>query len=236
MFTGIEIPFTFALLYPTLNYLWFPIKKKEIEKEIKYEPNQLKGIELYNYEIKKSGPTYVLINNVNVAIPNNNTYREENKYLSKHLILDQKKSDPNHYNDFWQINDKEDIGKSLVMTKTIVNKKMLDKILKNYDITDQDKTNFPLKANIHKYKNGAYYIYVHRYKNCAYHKAALIATDKEKLIKYIFWNSKRLPFTSTVFSIGVTGLSLLWFDYAFYYSTSSYKPTDYPPFHYKRFL
>ena len=125
------------------------------------------------------------------------------------------------------------------MTKTILNKKMLVKILKNYNITYQDRTNFPLKANMYKYKNGAYYINIDRYKNCAYHKGGLIATDKEKLIKYIFWNSKRLPFTSTVFSIGVTGLSLLWLDYAFSdvnSLTTWYKPTDYPPFHYKRFL
>jgi hypothetical protein len=212
MFTGIEVPFALAFLYPALNYWWFPKIKPDIEKEIKHESQEMEGVEIYDYHSVYHPPTYVNVNNIMVPI-GGHTAKERKALLSKHISKDKQTV----YFNYWQVDNDIDINKSFAKEAHINNYSALERTFKYYNIpVDNFAINLPLKVNYFNYKNG-----------CYFHNVGGVATDKDLLIKKTLW-SKRLPLTITVPIITGVCVGACWFHYAF-----SYGPY-YPPFHPKR--
>jgi hypothetical protein len=219
MITGIEIPFTLALLYPGLNYIWlFPKLKPEVEKEIQHEAQEMDGVEMYDYHMESTAPTYVNVNNVMIPI-GGGMNRVSKFLLSKHISKDKQKE----YFNYLQIDDEADSKLSHTKTSHINTQAAFIKTFKYYNIpTDRFAVNLPLKIKYYNYKNGFYI-----------HKIGYVASNKDKLVKEVLWR-KRLPLTVTIPSIAVVCLTGCWFYYA---PKNDYGwNTYYPPFHYKRIM
>jgi hypothetical protein len=217
MFTGIEIPFIVALLYPSLTYYWlYPKIKPEVEKEIEHEQQEMDGVEMWDYHNETVPPTYINLNNIIVPV-GGGMNRVTKILLTKHISKDKKKE----YFNFHQLEDEADIKLSKTKSSHINTQEAFMKTFKYYNIpTDRFAINLPLKIDYYNYKNGFYI-----------HKFGLVASSKDKLVKEILWR-KRLPLTMTVPIIAGTCLTMCWLHYALVrnYNFSNY----YPPFHYKR--
>lgn len=217
MFTGIEIPFEFAFIYPGLNYYWwYPKLKPDVEKEIEKEDQEMDGVEMWDYHNESIPPTYVNVNNIMVPV-GGGIDRVTKMLLTKHISKDKQKE----YFNFHQIEDETDAKLSRTKSSHINTQEAFIKTFKYYNIsTDRFAVNLPLKINYYNYKNGFYI-----------HKFGLVASDKNKLVKEVLWR-KRLPLTVTVPVFAGTCLTLCWLHYAFVrnYNFSHY----YPPFHPKR--
>ncbi len=216
MFTGIEIPYMLALLYPSLNYIWwFPKISKETENAIHHVPEEMHGIEIYHYQPVYHPPTYVNANNVMIPI-GGYTSREKRPLYAKHISPDRK----NEYFNYWQINDNKDINMSFTHKSHINSEAALIHTFNEYNIPlDRFAINLPLEVRHYNYKNGMYL-----------NNMAGVATDRSKLLKEVLW-CKRLPLTMIVPITAATGLLACWL----YYGTKSlYTAEYYPPFHSKR--
>jgi hypothetical protein len=220
MFTGIELPFLAALLYPSLNFIWlFPKLKPEVEKEVEHEQQEMDGVEIWDYHMDTAPRAYVNVNNIIVPV-GGGMNKVKKMLLSKHISKDKKKE----YFNFHQIEDDVDIKQSHTKTSHINTQEAFRKTFKYYNIpTDRFAVNLPLMVKYYNYKNGLYI-----------HKLGLVASSKDKLVKEILWR-KRLPLTMTIPIIAGTCLTMCWFHYAFGYQ-SIYLDLYYPPFHYKRIM
>lgn len=222
MITGIEIPYLFAFIYPSLNYKWlFPKIKPNIEKEIEHEPQEMDGVHIYDYHLTTSPPTYVNFNNIMLPI-GGGTYKDKKILLTKQISKDKKKE----YFNFSQIDDDNDVKESLTKTRHINLHSELNKTFYHYRIpTDRFAINLPLEIKYYHYKNGFYI-----------HRATGIASNKDNLIKEVLW-SKRLPLTITIPTIAGIGLVCCWVYYALDNTSGYYyKSPYYPPFHPKRII
>lgn len=220
MITGIEIPYLLALFYPSLNHIWlWPKLKPDVEKEIQHEPQEMDGVEIYDYHLQTAPPTYVNVNNIMIPV-GGGTFKEKKCLLTKHISTDKKKE----YFNYHQIEDKDDIKMSFTKESHINTQSALTKTFYHYRIpTDRFAINLPLHINYYHYKDGFYI-----------HKLGNIASNKDKLVKEILWR-KRLPLTITIPTIAGIGLMCCWTYYAIepdYIYTNKY----YPPFHYKRIM
>ena len=220
MITGLEIPFTLALLYPGLNKYWlYPKIKPDIEKEVEHEKQEMDGVEMKDYHMESIAPTYVNVNNIMVPV-GGGMNRVTKFLLSKHISKDKQKE----YFNFLQIEDEVDSKLSHTKTSHINTQEAFIKTFKYYNIpTDRFAVNLPLKIDYYNYKNGFYI-----------HKIGYIASDKEKLVKEILWR-KRLPLSVTIPSIATICLVSCWFHYVLSYK-SIYLEPYYPPFHYRRIM
>lgn len=218
MITGIEIPYFFALLYPSLNYIWlFPKLKPNVEKEIEHELKPIDGVEIYDYQLETEPATYINVGNIMVPI-GGGTFKDRRFLLSKHISTDKKQE----YFNYRPIDDKIDINMSFTKESHINTHSALAKTFKHYLIpTDKFAINLPLHINYYHYKDGIYL-----------HKIGLVGSNKDKLVQAVLWQ-KRLPFTMTIPIIAGAGLVCCWTYYAIQ-SDYSYYPKYYPPFHYKR--
>lgn len=219
MITGLEIPFTLALLYPSLTYYWlFPKIKPDVEKEIEHEQQEMDGVEMWDYHNETVPPTYVNVNNIILPV-GGGMNRVTKILLTKHISKDKKKE----YFNFHQLEDEADIKLGKTKSSHINTQEAFIKTFKYYNIpTDRFAINLPLKIDYYNYKNGFYI-----------HKIGLVASDKEKLVREILWR-KRLPLTVTIPIIATTCLTMCWVYYALDVTYPYYKPHYYPPFHYKR--
>jgi hypothetical protein len=218
MITGLEIPFIFALLYPSLNYIWlWPKLKPDIEKEIEHEQQEMDGVEIWDYHNEYSPPIYLNLNNIVIPV-GGYTSKVTKTLLTKHISKDKQKE----YHQYYQIDNEEDSKRSHTKTSHINTQEAFVKTFKYYNIpTDRFAINLPLKINYYNYKNGFYL-----------HRLGGIASDKEKLVKDVLWR-KRLPLTITIPSITMLCFTACWLYYAIS-SHSIYSEPYYPPFHYKR--
>ena len=88
MITGLEIPFLIALLYPGLNkYWWYPKIKPDVEKEIEHEPEEMDGVEMWDYHMETAPPVYVNVNNVILPVGGGMS-KVKKMLLSKHISKD----------------------------------------------------------------------------------------------------------------------------------------------------
>ncbi len=217
MFTGIEFPYILALLYPSLNYVWwFPKISKKTENEIRHVPEEMHGIQIYHYQSVYHPPTYVNVSNVMVPI-GGYTSKEKRPLYAKHISPDKK----NEYFNYWQIDDNTDINMSFTHKSHINSDAALTHTFNTYNIPlDRFAINLPLEVRYYNYKNGMYL-----------NNVAGVATDKSKLLKEVQW-CKRLPWTMTVPITAASGLLTCWL---YYGMQSPYAATEYyPPFHPKR--
>ena len=221
MFTGLEIPFTLALLYPGLNhYWWYPKLKPDVEKEIEKEDQEMDGVEMFDYHNESVPPVYVNLNNIILPV-GGGMNRVTKVLLTKHISKDKEKE----YFNFHQIEDETDIKLSKTKSSHINTQEAFKKTFRYYNIpTDRFAVNLPLKIKYYNYKNGFYI-----------HKLGLIASNKDKLVNEILWR-KRLPLTVTIPIIAGTCLTMCWIYYAFDGTYPYYKSQYYPPFHYKRIV
>lgn len=215
MITGIEVPYLLALLYPGLNYIWwYPKIQPDVEKEIKHEPDEMDGVEMYDYHQAYYPPTYVNVNNIAVPVGGHMS-KEKKALLTKHISKDKQKE----YFNFWQINDNADINMSFTKKSHINTQSALEKTFKHYNIPlDRFAINLPLEVNYYNYKNGFYL-----------HRLAGLATDRSRLVKEALWR-RRMPLTITIPAVAGIGLFCCWTWYAIqpdYY----YIPKYYAPFH-----
>jgi hypothetical protein len=219
MITGIEVPYLLAFFYPSLNYFWlWPKLKPDVEKEIEHEPEEMDGVEMYDYHTEYQAPVYANINNVVIPVVSGNTYKVTKALLTKHISKDKKKE----YFNFHQIEDESDYKLSHTKTSHINTQEAFIKTFKYYNIpTDRFAVNLPLKVHYHNYKNGFYI-----------HRLGGIASNKDKLVREVLWR-RRMPLTITIPAIAGMGLFCCWFYYAiqpdYYYHTKYYAP-----FHPKR--
>jgi hypothetical protein len=219
MITGIEIPFTLALLYPSLTVYWlYPKLKPDVEKEIEHEQQEMDGVEMWDYHMETAPPVYVNVNNIILPV-GGGTSKVKKMLLSKHISKDKKKE----YFNFHQIDDELDTKQSHTKTSHINTQAAFEKTFKYYNIpTDRFAVNLPLMVKYHNYKNGLYV-----------HKLGLVASSKDKLVSEVLWR-KRLPLTMTIPIIAGTCLTMCWF---YYVLESNYNWNKYyPPFHYKRIM
>lgn len=214
MITGIEVPYLLALLYPSLNYIWlWPKLKPDVEKEIEHEPQEMDGVEMYDYHTEYQAPVYTNINNIVIPVSVGNTYKVTKALLTKHISKDKKKE----YFNFHQIEDESDYKLSHTKTSHINTQEAFVKTFKYYNIpTDRFAVNLPLKVYYHNYKNGFYI-----------HRLGGIASNKDKLVKEVLWR-RRMPLTVTIPAVAGMGLFCCWFYYAiqpdYYYYTKYYAP------------
>jgi hypothetical protein len=220
MITGLEIPFTLALLYPSLTVYWlYPKLKPEVEKEVEHEQQEMDGVEMWDYHNKTIPPTYINLNNIIVPV-GGGMDRVTKMLLTKHISKDKKKE----YFNFHQIEDEADIKLSKTKSSHINTQEAFKKTFRYYNIpTDKFAVNLPLKIKYYNYKNGFYI-----------HKLGLVASNKDKLVREILWR-KRLPLTMTIPTLAGLGLICCWTHYALQYD-SIYIKKYYPPFHYKRIM
>lgn len=133
MITGVEIPFTLALLYPVLNHLWWLYQiKPDIEKEIVHEPEEISGTEIYS---KSSNYVWSLIYS---------SHKEPNKSIDK-------------YRQFRCVED--EVSTYLTYYEHINSYNVLPHILKSYNVllSDIPITTLPIRVTHYNYKNGIYY-------------------------------------------------------------------------------
>lgn len=195
MITGIEIPYLFALLYPSLNYVWlFPKLKAVIEKEVEHEPLEMDGVEISDYHTKTAAPTYVNVTNIMIPI-GGGTYSEKKLLLTKQISKDKKKE----YFNFCQIDVTDDIKESLTKTSHINTNSALTKTFHHYRIpVSRFAITLPLEVKYYNYKNG---FYIHRQYG--------IASNKDRLVKEVLWR-RRLPLSVSIPTVAGIGLVCCW--------------------------
>ena len=223
MITGIEIPYLLAFLYPSLNHFWlWPKLKPDVEKEIEHEPQEMDGVEMYDYHNEYTPPIYANVNNIVIPVGGGYSSKVTKSLLTKHISKDKKKE----YFNYHQIEDEDDSKLSHTKTSHINTQEAFIKTFKYYNIpTDRFAVNLPLKVKYYNYKNGFYI-----------HKIGDIASNKDKLVKEVLWR-RRMPLTITIPTIAGVGLLMCWG----YYTLDSvgsyyYKNQYYAPFHYKRIM
>lgn len=222
MITGIEIPYVFALLYPSFNVFWWdPKLRPEVQKEIEHIDEPIYGIEIKDCHTKTYQPIYLNIKGFPMLLPLGGGTATNYKYLlSRHISNDKKKE----YHNYCQIEDQADISMSFTKEGYINSYLSLLKICKQYNIPeDSFKINLPLKVKYYHYKDGLYL-----------HKHGFVASNKHKLIDEILWR-KRLPLTVTIPTIAGISLLCCWLEY---YTQKEYRYISlyYPPFHYERII
>ncbi len=214
MITGIEIPFTLALLYPSLNLWWFKKQQPVIEKETIHEPNPLEGVEIYKYVTKYSAPTYVHVGHVVIPINNSTPYSDRELLVTKYI----NKTTHKFYMMYKSIDNNNQINKSTEYINTVDS---LSNTFKKYDMdTNKYCITLPLKMNHYNYPGGAYL-----------HPSGAISSNKNILIKHVQFE-RRLPLSITIPCLATAVVSLCWLNY--YMTWQSLYNPYYPPFHYKR--
>lgn len=226
MITGLEIPYTFGLLYPFINSKWW-LKKllPKVEAELAHQPKEATAIQVYDFQVKVAPPTLVQVGSIMLPITGG-SYTDKNLLFTKCITTDKQ----DEFINFTQIKDEEDTKLSYTNSHYINTQEDLQKTFTEYKIPmSQFRINLPFQVHNYHYKNGLYY-----------HKLGDLGTQRHLVLKRAL-NRHSLPGTDMITLLAYGGLLGCWLFYAggeftsWYNNYSSYYQMNwYPPFHYKR--
>ena len=142
MFTGIEVPFVFAFLYPGLNhYWWYPKLKPDVEKEIEKEDQEMDGVEMFDYHNESVPPVYVNLNNIILPV-GGGMNRVTKVLLTKHISKDKEKE----YGNKWQFYAEKGYWVGGLYNETQKTQEVLATLNNNFEIEGRySKKGFPIK-------------------------------------------------------------------------------------------